>query len=162
QFCGDQFLFFLGVSIRPKESIECADASLILAKAAIGAVAAEDVRLRHRQEKSGLARITKDELAGFDRPTVARRRLNTAALDRRLVDAVFVTERIAIARLRAEVLHGEDADARKALVLLAGNRESAAPLFLGIAECTHGDMDLTRAERLLPILRIVDSIVTEL
>jgi hypothetical protein len=73
QFRGDQFPFFLGAAIRPKESIERADARLILAEAGIGAVAAEDVRLRHRQGNPGLARIAKDELAGFDRPTVAGR-----------------------------------------------------------------------------------------
>ena len=49
QLRGEQFTFFLGASIRPKESIEGADARLIFAKAYIGAVAAEDVRLRHRQ-----------------------------------------------------------------------------------------------------------------
>src|SRR6185503_6237750 len=85
-----------------------------------------------------------------------------AALDRRLVDAVFVPERIAIARLRAEVLDGEHANAREALVLLASNGEGAAPLVLGIAECTDADMDLTRAERLLPTLRIVDPVVAKL
>src|SRR4029453_8078527 len=53
-------------------------------------------------------------------------------------------------------------DAREALVLLASNGEGAAPLFLGIAECTDADMDLTRAERLVPILRIVDPIVAKL
>jgi hypothetical protein len=46
--------------------------------------------------------------------------------------------------------------------LLASHREGAAPLFLGIAEGTDADMDLTRAERLLPILRIVDPIVAKL
>src|SRR4029453_14778830 len=101
-----QFPFFLGAAIRPKESIERADARLILAEAGIGAVAAENVRLRHRQGNPGFARIAKDELAGFDRPTVAGRRLNTAALDRRLVDAVFVPQRIAIAQLRAEAPNG--------------------------------------------------------
>src|SRR4029453_13372001 len=42
------------------------------------------------------------------------------------------------------------------------HREGAAPLFLGVAEGTDADMDLTRAERLLPILRIVDPIVAKL
>src|SRR5882672_2236517 len=162
QFRGDPFPFFLGAAIRPKESIERAHARLILAEAGIGAVSAQYVRLRHRQENPGLARIAKDELAGFDRPTVARPRLNAAALDRRLVDAVFVPERIEIARLCAEVLHGEHADPREALVLLASNGEGAAPIFLGIAECTDADMDLTLAERLLPIPRIVDPIVAKL
>src|SRR4029078_12046746 len=96
QFRGDQFPLVLGAPIRPKESIERADARLIFAEAGIGAVAAENVWLRHRQRTPGLARLAEDELAGFDRPAVARRRLNAAALDRRLVDAVFVTERIAI------------------------------------------------------------------
>src|SRR5262249_24093979 len=130
--------------------------------AGISAVSAQHVRLRHRQGNPGLAGIAKDELAGFDRPTVARRWLNAAALDRRLVDAVFLAQRIAIARLRAEVLDGEYADAREALVLLASHREGTAPLVVGIAVCTDADMDLTGAERLVPILRIVDSIVAKL
>ena len=37
--------------------------------------------------------------------------LDAAALDRRLVDAVFVTQWVEVAWLRAEVLHGQDADA---------------------------------------------------
>src|SRR4030095_12337653 len=162
QFRGDQFPFFLGAAIRPKESIERAHARLIFAEAGISAVAAENVRLRHRQGNPGPARVAKDELARFDWPAVAWRWLNAAALDCRLVDAVFVAERIAIARLRAEVLHGEHADAREALVLLASNRQGAASLLLGIAECADADMDLARAERRLPILRIVDAIVAKL
>ena len=72
QLRGDQFTFFLGASVGPKESIERADARLIFAEAHIGAVAAEDVRLRHRQGIPGLTRIPKDELAGLDRPPLAR------------------------------------------------------------------------------------------
>src|SRR5262249_38886326 len=111
QFCGNQFAFFVIASIGPEESIERTHARLIFAKAYIGAVAAEDVRLRHRQENPCFARIAKDELPRLDRPALAGQRLDAAAFDRRLVDAVFVTERIAITRLRAEVLHGEHADA---------------------------------------------------
>ena len=162
QLRGDQFPFFLGASIRPEESIERADARLIFAEAHIGPVAAEDVRLRHRQGDPGLTRISKDELAGLDRPSLARQRLDAAALDRRLVDAVFVAQRIEVARLRAEVLHGQDADAGEALILLAGDGEGSLMLFLGIAECAHADMDLTHTERLVPILRIVDAVVPEL
>ena len=162
QLRGDQFPFFLGASIGPEESIERADARLIFAEAHIGAVATEDVRLRHRQRDPGLTRISKDELAGLDRPSLARQRLDAAALDRRLVDAVFVAQRIEVARLRAEVLHGQNADAREALILLASDGEGALMLFLGIAECAHADMDLTCAERLVPILRIVDAVVPEL
>ena len=114
QLRGEQFPFFLGASIRLEESIERADARLILAKAHIGAVATEYVRLRHRQRNPGLTRISKDELAGLDRPSLPRQRVDAAALDRRLVDAVFVTQRIEVARLRAEVLHGQNADAREA------------------------------------------------
>src|SRR5215813_12022761 len=39
QLCGDQFTFFLGVSISAQETIERADAGLILAEAHVGAVA---------------------------------------------------------------------------------------------------------------------------
>ncbi len=105
QLGGEQLPLFLGAAIGPEESIEGADPGLILAKAHIGAVAAEDVRLRHRQGNAGLTGISQDELAGLDQRPLAGQRLGAAALDRRLVDAVFVTQRIEVARLRAEVLH---------------------------------------------------------
>src|SRR4030095_13838815 len=152
----------LGAAVRAEESIERADARLIFAEAHIGAVAGEDVRLRHRQGDPGFTWISKDELAGLDRPSIRRWQLEAAALDRRLVDAVFVAERIEVARLRTEVVHRHNADAREALVLLASDREGAAVLFLGIAECAHADVDLTRAKWLVPILRIVDAFVSEL
>src|SRR6266481_5577808 len=104
QLRSDQFPFFPGASIGPKESIERADARLIFAQAHICAVATEDVRLRHRRGDPGLARIAEDELAGLDRPSLARERLAAAAFDRRLVDAVLVAQRIAVAGLGAEVL----------------------------------------------------------
>ena len=103
QLRGEQFALFLGPAVLAEESIECADARLIFAKANIGPVAAEDVRLRHRQGDPGLTWISKDELAGLDRPSIGRRKLDAAALDRWLVDAVLVTQRIEVARLGAEV-----------------------------------------------------------
>src|SRR5262249_26586617 len=135
---------------------------LVLAESDVSAIAAEDVRLRHRQRNAGFTRISEDELARLDRAPPAGRRLHAAALDRRLIDAVLVTERIEIVRLRAEVLTGQHADAREALVLFASDREDAVPFFLGIAERAQSDMDLTRAERPLPVLRIVDTLVAEL
>src|SRR6185369_5743320 len=65
QLRGEQFSFFLGAAIRTQESIEGADARLIFAKAHIGAVAPEYVRLRHRQWHSGLTGIAEDELSGL-------------------------------------------------------------------------------------------------
>src|SRR6185503_16828703 len=113
------------------------DARLILAEADEGAVATQYLRLRHRQENPGFTRISQDELAGFDRPSLARERLDAAALDRRLVDAILVAQRVEIPRLRAEVLHGQDRNSRGALVLFPGDGKGAAPLFLRIAECLH-------------------------
>jgi hypothetical protein len=46
--------------------------------------------------------------------------------------------------------------------LVAGEREDAAPLFLGIAECAQSDMNFSRAERRVPILRVVDALVPQL
>src|SRR5262245_5337817 len=88
--------------------------------------------------------------------------MDSAALDCRLVDAVFVTQRIAVAGLGAEVLRGQYADARDALVLLTSDRKRAASLFLGIGECAHADVDLTCGERLVPVLWIVDAVVAKL
>src|SRR5262245_36481396 len=150
QLRGDQLAFFLGASIRSEEAIERGDARLIFAETYIGAVAAEDVWPRQRQRHPGFAGIPKDELAGFDRPPLARQRVAAAALDRRLVDAVLVAQRIEITRLGAELLHRQDADARDALVLLTSDREGTLVLFLGIAECTHADMDLARPVRIVP------------
>src|SRR5262245_36507931 len=162
QLRGEQFALFLGTAVLAEESIERADTRLVFAEAHIGAVATEDVWPRHWQRHPGFAGIPKDELAGFDRPPLARQRVGAAALDRRLVDAVLVAQRIEITRLGAEVLHRQDADARDALVLLTSDREGTLVLFLGIAECTHADVDLARPERLVPRLRIVDAVVAEL
>src|SRR4029077_9461432 len=76
--------------------------------------------------------------------------------------AVLVAQRIAVARLGAKVLHRQNADARDALVLLASDRKRAAPLLLGIAEGGDPDMDFTRAVRLVPVLRVIDSFVAKL
>ena len=113
-----------------------------------------------RRGDSSLTRIAEDELAGLDRP-LARERL-AAALDRRLIDAVLVAQRIAVARLGAEPFRDQDADSLEAVVLLPGDLESALVLFLGIAECAHAEMDLTFAERCIPTLRIVDAFIAEL
>src|SRR5215472_5087425 len=157
----DQFPFCFGVSVRLQESIECTDSRLIFAKPHKGPVAAEDDGLRHWERDTGLTWVPEDELSGLDRPTLAWQWLNAAALDRRLVDPVFVAQGIAIVRLRAKVLHRQNADAREALVLLAGNGEGAPPLLFGIAEGGYPDMNPTRAKRLVPALRIVEAVVTQ-
>src|SRR6476620_7423942 len=100
QLCCQQFPFLIRASIRAKESIEGTDARLIFAEPDEGAIATENVRLRHREWNAGFARIAENELARLDRPSPARWRLDAAALDRRLIDAVLVTERIEIVWLR--------------------------------------------------------------
>src|SRR5690349_9244428 len=93
----EKFPFCFSASIRPKESIKRTHPRLILAKANIGAVATEDVRLRHWQRHAGLTRISQEELASLNWSSVARQRFNPAAFNRRLVYAVFITQRIAVA-----------------------------------------------------------------
>ena len=90
----------MGGAIRMEESIEGTHARLIFAEANKSAVATEYVRLRHREGEPCLTRIAEDELTRLDRPAV-RRGLGVAALDRWLVDAVFVTQRVEVAWLRA-------------------------------------------------------------
>src|SRR5690242_18763895 len=90
QFRGKQFSFCLGASIRPQESIEGADARLVLAKADVSAIATKELRLRHRQQNPGLTRIAKDELAGLDWRSLTWQWFDAAALDRGLINAVFV------------------------------------------------------------------------
>src|SRR4029077_7995174 len=104
ELCGQQLPFLIRASIRVEESIEGTDPRLIFAEANVGAIPAENVRLRHRQWNAGFTRIPENELARFDRPTPAGWWLHAAALDRRLIDTVPVTERIDIVRLCAEVL----------------------------------------------------------
>src|SRR5262249_35030113 len=145
-----------------EESIEGTDARLIFAEADIGAIAAEDVRLRHWQWNAGFTRISEHELARLDRPAPSGRRLHAAALDRRLIDAVLVTERIEIVCLRAEVLTGQHPDARELLELFVSDREHTAPPLLGIAERAQSDVHVTRAERPLPVLRVVGAVVSQL
>src|SRR4029077_356244 len=67
-----------------------------------------------------------------------------------------------VARLSAEVLRAQNADARDALILFASDREDAAPLFLGIGKCAHSDMDFSLAERWIPGLWVVGALVPEL
>src|SRR5271169_48667 len=145
-----------------EESIERANARLIFAKAHIRAVTAEYVRLRHWQGNAGFTRISQDEFACLDWLPVSGEWFDAAALDCRLVDAIFITERIQIARLRAEILHGQDADTRKTLELLPSDAEDPAPVFLGIAERAQADVDFAIAIRQVPILRIVEAAVSEL
>src|SRR5215469_12801258 len=133
QLRGEQFPFFLGTSVRLKKSIEGADARLIFTKAHVSAVLTEYVRLWHGQRKTGLAGISEDELPGLDRLSLARKRIDATALDCGLVDTVFVTHGIEVARLRAEILDSQNADARN-LVLLASDREDTTMFFFRIAE----------------------------
>src|SRR5262249_37082571 len=111
---------------------------------------------------AGLTRISEDKLARLDRPSPAGRRLHAAALDRRLIDAVSVPKRIEIVRLRAEVLTGQHPDAREMFELFADDRENTTALLLRIAERAQSDVNVTFAERLLPVLRVVDALVSEL
>src|SRR5262249_23319742 len=66
QLGGDQFPFSLGAATGPQKPIERTDTRLILAEPYIGAIATEDVRLRHGKRCPGLARIPEDELSGLD------------------------------------------------------------------------------------------------
>ena len=108
--------------------MNAADARLVFAQADEGAVAAQHIRLRHRKRHAGLAWIAEDELARLDRAPLAGQRIDAATLDGRLADAVFVAERIEVARLSAEVLSHQDSDARKPLILLPRRLHGAAPL----------------------------------
>src|SRR5262249_28198186 len=92
QFCGDQFPFCIGASIGAGESIERADAGLLLAADHIGRLTAGAVRLGNRQGHAGFTGISEYELAGLDRPSLARQGFEAASLDRRLVDTVLVTQ----------------------------------------------------------------------
>src|SRR5689334_12833624 len=74
QFRGEQFLLGLGFPICAEEAIERADTRLVLAVAHIRAVAAQNIRMRHRQGNAGLAWIAKNEFTGLDRPPLARKR----------------------------------------------------------------------------------------
>src|SRR5262249_58485788 len=85
QFRCEQFPLFLGAAVVAQKSIESADTRLIFAEAHIGAVAAEDVRPRHRQGDPSLTWISKNELTGPDWPCLARKRVDAPSFDRRLV-----------------------------------------------------------------------------
>src|SRR5262249_1305738 len=135
---------------------------LIFAKGYIGAVAAEYVRLRHGQWAADLAGITENEFAGLDERPLAGQRIEAAAFDRGLIDTVLVAERIEVARLGAEVLDRENADAGEAFILLARDREGALMAFFRVAIRAHTDMGLSVAECRFPVLRIVDADVGEL
>ncbi len=92
EFRGEQFAFGFGVAVRLEKSIERSNARLIFSKAYIRAVATKNFRLRHRQRKARLTRISQNELSSFDWFSLTGKRVNATALDRGLVDTVFVTQ----------------------------------------------------------------------
>ena len=103
----EQFPLVFGLRIRLQEAIERPDPRLVLAQPDVCAVSSQHVRLRRRKRHAGLAGVAQDELAGFDRWSLAGQRLDAAALDRGLADRVLIAERVQVARLGAEVLGRE-------------------------------------------------------
>src|SRR6266446_4372067 len=151
-----------GLAVRSQEPVERSDPRLVFAQTNVRAVAAQYVRLRHRKGHSGLAWIAEDELAGFDRLPLTRKRLDATALDGGLADAVFIAERVEAARLSAEVLSQQDGDARTTLILASRRLQGAAPLIFAIADNADLDMNLAGTEWPVPVLRIVCTVVTKL
>ena len=80
---------------------------------------------------------------------------DTDALNGGLADGVLVAERIAIARLGAEVLTVQHGNAGCSLILLPRQLHGAAPHFSRVAENADSDVNPPAAERLVPVLGIV-------
>ena len=125
-----------------------------LAEDDVGAVSAEHVRGRHRRQLAGLVGVAEDDLAGLERPLLRVRRRPAAAFDRGLADPVLEAERGPPGRELVAVLTPDHLDAvrapawaRRAFSATASRRASVG------REHREGDVDVGRAERLLPVLR---------
>ena len=138
-----------------EESVEGSDKGLVFAQTEEGAVAPQHIRLRHRERHAGLAWVTENEFARLDGTPLTGQRIDAAALDRRLANAVLVAERIEVPRLAAEVLGPHDFKAAHSMVLPPRQLHGAAPLLFGVAEDADREVDLPAAKRLVPVLRIV-------
>ena len=114
----EQLPLLLGLGVLAQEPVERPDPRLVLAQPDERAVAPQHVRAGHRQRHARLAGIAEDELAGFDRSSLAGQRVDAAALDRGLADGVLVAQRVEIARLGAEVLRHQHGDPGEPLILL--------------------------------------------
>ena len=80
----------------------------------------------------------------------------SAAFDGGLANEVLVAQGVAVARLRPEFLCGEHRDTLEALKLLLHGVPGRVPFWDGVAEDAYSEVDLSGAERLFPVLRIVD------
>ncbi|WP_030838380.1 hypothetical protein [Streptomyces sp. NRRL F-4474] len=89
---GQQFAFGLGAGVGVQPLVEGGDVGVVLTEDDVRAVAAQDVRGRHGQRYTCLARVAEQELACFDRAAVAGQRFGAAALYHRLAEAVPVSE----------------------------------------------------------------------
>jgi hypothetical protein len=88
----EQSPLLLGPGVLAKESVECADTGLVLAQPDERTVSLQHIRAGYRQRHAGSPGVAEDELAGLDRRSLARQRLDTAALDGGLADQVLVAE----------------------------------------------------------------------
>jgi hypothetical protein len=142
-----------------QESVEGSDERLVLTQPDERTVSSEHVRMRHRQRHTRLAGISEDELTGFDGSSLAGQRIDAAALNRGLTDRVLVAQRVEVARLGTEVLRRQHGDPGEPLILLLCRLQRVAPGLFAVTEDADPDVDLSGAEGLIPVRRVVRSVV---
>ena len=148
-------------SLRAEVLPVCSDLRVQLPEDDIGAVSAQDVRGRHRRQLARLIRVSEDDLARLERPVVRVRWRPAAALDRRLADTVLEAERGTPGRELVAVLAPDHRDAVQLLMGAAGLFGDGLEPGEVRREHRYGDMDLGRAEWLLPLLRAALADVSE-
>src|SRR5262249_22978535 len=115
-----------------------------------------------RRRDAGFRGVAQYEFASLDRRALSGEWIKTAAFDEGLIDAVLISERIAIVRLSAEILHRNHHNAGKALVLRPRHIKHAVQHADTIAEDAEADVRLVFAVDCLPILGRVLALVAKL
>src|SRR5918998_937071 len=115
--------------------------------------AAEHLRGRHRRKLSRLVPVAEDDLTRLERSFLGIRGGSPAALDRRLTDPVLEAERGPPAFELVAVLAPDHLDAGKLSMRAACLLDHGLQPLAFRRERRQSDVDVTGAERLLPVLR---------
>ena len=119
----------------------------------VGAVPAEHLRGRHRRQRARLVGVAEDDLARLERPLLRVRGGSAAPLDRGLADPVLEAEGRPPALELVAVLAPDHLDARELRMRAARLLDHGLQPLAVRGERRQGDVDVTGAERPLPVLR---------
>jgi hypothetical protein len=127
----------------------------------VGAVAPQDIGLRHGRQISGLIGIAEDELPGLGGGFLGIGARNRASLDARIADAVAEAQRGASGGELVDLLPPDHLDAGRLPESGAGALQRLLQSLLVGRERVQHDVDVGGAERWLPVRRITLADVAE-